>query len=72
VSLLQEPCSYCKKPKPLMFRLVVNQDGRDTAERFACFPCLSEIGEKEMAEHRKAQQTQLEKAETPSNVHELH
>lgn len=45
-------CSYCKKPKTPCFK-VVEQKGQGVVERAACFPCISEIGEKVMVDHRK-------------------
>lgn len=53
-----EFCSYCKKPKPHLFKLVENKTGLGSVERLACFPCLSDIADKEMGEHRKAQMAQ--------------
>jgi hypothetical protein len=47
-------CSYCKKPAKLAFELLEDKTGKNTLKKIACFPCLSEIGRKEMAEHEKA------------------
>ncbi len=48
-------CSYCKNEVDLAFKVVAkNKDGR-AVDRLACFPCISEIGEKAMREHRARQ-----------------
>lgn len=43
-------CSYCKKPcrGEIAFEILENVKGEGPVKRRACFPCISELGEKIM------------------------
>lgn len=45
-------CSFCKKPKQYLFKLVENKPNAGVVERAACFPCLEGIARKEMTVHQ--------------------
>lgn len=50
---MSQSCSYCKKPRRLLFKLVENKENLGSVERLACFPCLEGIAKKEMTQHHE-------------------
>jgi hypothetical protein len=50
-------CSYCKKPVTLAFDMTEAKPNGGEVKRRACFPCLEDIGRREMAKANERRTT---------------
>lgn len=50
---MSQSCSYCKKQRRFLFKLVENKENLGAVDRLVCFPCLEGIAKKEMTAHHE-------------------